>query len=97
MRRIIIGAAALAAIVSFASGRAEAQSHPHVWDTGCVMFEDDSFVCGHVLYWDSDQPNIDRSRPFVTGCVPDGLCRDEDEYPPQFRGWPADPERLADR
>lgn len=66
MRRIIIGAAALAAIVSFASS-------PHAHAAGrteCIVFEDDSFMCGTATpgRW------LDRTKPMIVGCIPDGLC-----------------------
>lgn len=81
MRRIFIGSLVVLAIAAFA-GRHEAHAEPAptpAYTTACIMYEDDSFQCGHVLYWDTDgQPAIDHNRPFIVGCVPDALCDSPD-------------------
>lgn len=49
----------------------------------CIVFEDDSFACGTV--WVPPQEaspggvdwSIDRSKDWVSGCIPGGLCDNE--------------------
>lgn len=80
--RLIIGAAAMLAIASFCSSRptpAEA-SEPY----GCITYEDDSFVCGSLepdREW-SDTWGVDRSKPWISGCIPGGYCDSPDSLSP---------------
>lgn len=72
-RRLIIGTAALLALVSFS------QSHVHAAsEQGCIVYEDDSYICGTIGTL-SDQ-SVDRNKPFTIGCIPNGAC-DPTWYP----------------
>jgi hypothetical protein len=48
--------------------------------TACVLYEDDSFVCGYVKWWYVNpntrdlEPQIDWARPHIDGCIPRGVC-----------------------
>jgi len=68
IRSIIIGAAALAAIAGCLAPPAHA-AEPYT----CTVFEDDSFACGTILQTDAGW-SIDTSKPWVSGCIPGGLC-----------------------
>lgn len=106
MRRIIIGAAAALAITAFCGSRpAPAQaSEPY----GCITFEDDSFVCGTLEPsregW-SDTWVLARDRPWISGCIPGGLCDTPDTadqpyseviFPTDWAGWNPDYQDCED-
>jgi hypothetical protein len=83
MRRLKL-ALALAAFLAVAgpvAGTARASAYEdQPWGVGCVVFEDDSFVCGHLVRdgW------VDPYQPRVAGCIPGGLCDTDwtDDCPP---------------
>jgi hypothetical protein len=70
MRRLII-ASALVVSGAFALGQpAHAQDQYRV---DCMVFEDDSFVCG-VVNSDPEGWSVDTTHDWVEGCIPEGLC-----------------------
>lgn len=79
-RRIVYAAAALAFLAALRAGtppvHAASQPYP-LPQRGCLTFEDDSFVCGTYVLNDNSQWTLVTDRPYVTGCIPGGLCDDD--------------------
>lgn len=71
-RRIIVGAAAMLAITAFTHRQASAAPAP---ERVCILFEDDSFMCGSTS---TDAGYLDLHRPYIVGCIPQGLCDSPD-------------------
>lgn len=69
--RLVVGAALIAALATCAT-HANADHTPS--RKTCILFEDDSFMCGTV---DPLGEWLDRSQPYVVGCIPMGLCADD--------------------
>lgn len=69
--RLASSLAAVALVVTATTAQASAHEDDSR-ATECIVFEDDSFVCGHATRggW------IDRTRPYVVGCIPDGGCNE---------------------
>lgn len=73
IRRVIIGAAVIAAALATCR---PAHAEPST-DHTCIVFEDDSFICGTLLVDEGRNSGgwaLDRSRPWIEGCIPDGRC-----------------------
>lgn len=70
MRRLMIGLVVFLAFVTYGATASHAQPAPP-GDTVCILFEDDSFMCGTAA---QDAGYLDLHRPYIIGCIPDGLC-----------------------
>lgn len=72
MTRVAIVAALAVLLGSGLPARAAPPPPPR--GTICILFEDDSYECG------SRAPGgyLDRTRPYVVGCIPSGICDSPD-------------------
>lgn len=92
--RIVLAAAALTALMQYShtqAAHAEPTTSPSPVASpsrGCLVFEDDSFICGTWRLTTSDDWEVDDSTPFVSGCIPGGLCDEPtpftDDCPPSL-------------
>lgn len=79
LKRLLLGAAVVA--VLSIPARPTHASEPYA----CIVYEDDSFVCGTVAAdTDDGYVTLDRTVDWVSGCIPGGAC-DDGASPPTRR------------
>lgn len=76
MRRFAI-ALACAVAIAVVPKPVRAHAHPvspHGENRVCIVYEDDSFICGRALPAPGPSWGVDRTFPWIEGCIPGGLC-----------------------